>query len=87
MILTQESSKEVTNSMWEFKRAAYVEAESNIFRLLNFDMIDGLILDAVNLVVGQGKEAINKVAQNPNLTEEEALCGANYDSSFTSHNR
>ncbi|MCR5356856.1 MAG: GGDEF domain-containing protein [Lachnospiraceae bacterium] len=42
----------------EFKRAAYVEAESNIFRLLNFDMIDGLILDAVNLLVGQGKEVI-----------------------------
>ena len=38
----------------EFQRETYVEAESNIFRLMNFDSIDGLILDSVNLVLGEG---------------------------------
>ena len=47
----------------EFKRAAYVEAESNIFRLLNFNMIDGLILDAVNLVAGKGIQAIDELLE------------------------
>ncbi|MBR6485599.1 MAG: substrate-binding domain-containing protein, partial [Lachnospiraceae bacterium] len=55
----------------EFKRAAYVEAESNIFRLLNFDMIDGLILDAVNLVPGQGKrvtdELLERIKEHPDI--------------------
>ncbi|MBR6469639.1 MAG: GGDEF domain-containing protein, partial [Lachnospiraceae bacterium] len=55
----------------EFKRAAYVEAESNIFRLLDFDMIDGLILDAVNLVPGQGKrvtdELLERIKEHPDI--------------------
>ncbi|MCR5510715.1 MAG: GGDEF domain-containing protein [Lachnospiraceae bacterium] len=42
----------------EFKRTAYVEAEADIFRLCNFEKIDGLILDAVNLVVGEGQKLI-----------------------------
>lgn len=36
----------------EFKRSDYVRAESNIYGLANFDEIDGLILDSVNLLPG-----------------------------------
>ncbi len=36
----------------EFKRSDYVRAESNIYSLANFDEIDGLILDSVNLLPG-----------------------------------
>lgn len=55
----------------EFKRETYVETEANIFRLTNFDRIDGLILDAVNLVVGEGKrilpELLECLKEYPNL--------------------
>ena len=39
----------------EISRTSYVEAEANIYNLLNLDKIDGLILDAVNLMVKNGK--------------------------------
>ena len=42
----------------EFNRKTYVKTEANIFRLINFDEIDGLILDAVNLLVGEGKSIL-----------------------------
>ncbi len=40
----------------DFLRSAYVQAESNIFCLPDFGRIDGLILDGVNLLVGEGKQ-------------------------------
>lgn len=39
----------------EINRESYVKAEANIYNLLNLDKIDGLILDAVNLMVKNGK--------------------------------
>nr|MCR4806986.1 GGDEF domain-containing protein [Lachnospiraceae bacterium] len=47
----------------EFKRETYVEAEANIFRLMNFDRIDGLILDTVNLVLGEGKNVLPELLE------------------------
>ncbi|MCR4990794.1 MAG: GGDEF domain-containing protein [Lachnospiraceae bacterium] len=47
----------------EFKRSAYVEAETNIYRAVNFDKIDGLILDAVNLVVGEGGKIVDELLE------------------------
>ena len=47
----------------EFKRETYIKAEADIYRLPNFDLIDGLILDSVNLVSGEGVQVIK------NLTE------------------
>ncbi|MCR5501494.1 MAG: GGDEF domain-containing protein [Lachnospiraceae bacterium] len=47
----------------EFQRDAYVKAESNIFRLVNFDRIDGLILDSVNLVPGDRSRFIDEILE------------------------
>lgn len=47
----------------EFKRSAYVETETNIYRAVNLDKIDGLILDAVNLIVGDGKLIANELLE------------------------
>lgn len=55
----------------EFKRETYVAAEANIFRLMNFDRIDGLILDTVNLVLGEGQhilpELLECLKEHPDL--------------------
>lgn len=47
----------------EFKRETYVEAEADVFRLMNIDGIDGLILDTVNLVQGEGKRVLPELLE------------------------
>lgn len=55
----------------EFNREAYIEAEARIFRVAELGRIDGLILDAVNLVVGAGKgvleELLERLKKYPDL--------------------
>ncbi|MCR5250933.1 MAG: GGDEF domain-containing protein [Lachnospiraceae bacterium] len=47
----------------EFNRKAYTEAEARIYELADLDRIDGLILDAVNLVVGEGKPMLERLLE------------------------
>ncbi|MCR4641250.1 MAG: diguanylate cyclase [Lachnospiraceae bacterium] len=47
----------------EFKREDYIEAEARVFALAELGRIDGLILDAVNLVVGAGKDVLEKLKE------------------------
>ncbi len=47
----------------EFKREDYIEAEARIFALANLGNIDGLILDAVNLVAGAGKGVLEELKE------------------------
>ena len=47
----------------QFQRETYVEAESNIFRAINLGRIDGLILDAVNLLVGEGEQKVKELLE------------------------
>ena len=47
----------------EFKRSDYVKAESNIYGLANFDDIDGLILDSVNLLPGTATDLLDELRE------------------------
>ena len=45
----------------EFKQIPYVRGESEIYRMIELGSIDGLILDAVNLVPGEGKIILDEL--------------------------
>ncbi len=44
-----------------FSQDKYLAGEMNIYQLINFDLLDGVIIDAISLTLSQGRDVIRQV--------------------------